>query len=637
MKKFFTLLLVLTGLMFSYADETDDEINAYLLRQSNLLFKQYVESNGTVDNPQWEDAISSAFTRIIINSGESSFNAVYAIIDDSTFNAACFPGGQFIINRGTLEIFDNIIEKQLSSKKGADISELRENLIAPVIAHELGHYYNKHQFRSYRKLIELASTSPEDMAPVRIQYSIANEYEADYTGYMLLKKAGYDPGLMIVTLEIINTLHQEDLQKGGGLELNQYFQDHPSPHKRLAKFAGNRQEYHQLAAELEKAFDDVQMGIRLERAIEFLEKSGRKFPGNIYISKERAVALHKLWLSTVPVSEQRLKGIIDTPPFRDEMVFKPERGLRRGTEVPGNRKYYEKAYEAYMKIYKKAADPAFDSNFALLLAYSPDSEKRKMALELSYKAAKDSERIDLASNYAVVIFLSGEREHSLQIMGVIASKIDSNYQFLVSQATINPKYLAEIQNLQQNLAVATGLNSSYVIDEFTPLLNLALMLNYSGISKESGVVAERYLADYENDSNWAKHLSAVTKIAVKTTEKKYLAVDGIRVSDTIKTVLDKWGKSDGYFSVSPGEELWSYGSRGVKLSIENDRVKKITLDSRNSVKTENGIGVGSSRSFIEKIAGRHKAVKSGYYIYKGEQDFAVIYSKNTAKAVLLFQ
>jgi predicted Zn-dependent protease len=106
MQKLLTLLLVFCGLSMSYGDVTDDEIESYILRQSNIALKQYISSHGTVDVPVWDEAISSAFTKLITNSGESSFNAVYAIINDSDFNAGCLPGGQFIINKGALELFD---------------------------------------------------------------------------------------------------------------------------------------------------------------------------------------------------------------------------------------------------------------------------------------------------------------------------------------------------------------------------------------------------------------------------------------------------------------------------------------------------------------------------------------------------
>ena len=44
-----------------------------------------------------------------------------------------------------------------------------------------------------------------------------------------------DHGESLENLEIMNIINQESM-KGGGVNANQYFLDHPSPHKRLAKF-----------------------------------------------------------------------------------------------------------------------------------------------------------------------------------------------------------------------------------------------------------------------------------------------------------------------------------------------------------------------------------------------------------------
>jgi len=433
----------------------------------------------------------------------------------------------------------------------------------------------------------------------------------------------------------MNTLYQDDLNKTTTINANQYFQTHPSPHKRLAKMTGSKQEYHKFASELEKAFDDVQIGINLDAAVTFLAKADKKFPGNLYIKKEKAVALHKLWLTTVSIEEQKLRGIIDSPAFKDDMVYKAERGMTKGIEVPGNMEYYDKAQTAYMNIYKQTADPGFFSNLALLLAYSPDQGHRKLALELSYKAAAETNRIDLASNYAVVLYLTGDRAKSLEIISVVATAFDTSYQSFIDKSSTDPAYFTYIQGLKKNLSVAGQLESSYVINDFTPLLNYALIAGYTGKKDAAKTAAQRYLTAYEKESKWAKYASKLTGVVVKDPVKKFLAVDGVKVTDTIKQVLDKWGKTENIIEVQPGRELWSYAGRNVKLSIVDGMVEMIALDSYKSKKIENGIGVGSSRTNIEKIMGKHNCIKSGYYVYNGSQNLAVQYVKDVAREVYL--
>jgi len=174
-----------------------------------------------------------------------------------------------------------------------------------------------------------------------------------------------------------------------------------------------------------------------------------------------------------------------------------------------------------------------------------------------------------------------------------------------------------------------------VIGDFTPLLNYALMAGYAGKKDAAKAAAERYLSAYEKDSKWAKHVSKTTGVVVKDPVRKFLAVDGVKVSDTIQQVLEKWGKTEDKIPVQPGEELWSYSGRNVKLTIVDGTVGMITLDSYKSKKAENGIGVGTTRGKIEKILGKHNCIKSGYYVYNGSQTIAVQYVKDVARTVYL--
>lgn len=635
MKKlvFITILFLLISPVF--AGDADDEIYSYILRQSRIYYEHYLNKKGTFRDSQWEEAITAAFMKLSSASGERGFDATCALINDDTFNAACFPGGQFVINKGALRIMDEIIKNRKNPDKSKNIQEQREELIAPLIAHELGHHYNRHQFKAFKQMMEFLESSNDDIELKSLRYSVANEYEADYTGYILMNKAGYDTDLMLELLELMNTLYQEDLKNAGRIETNQYFQTHPSPHKRIARFKSNRQEYHQTASELEKAFDDVHVGINLDRAVDYLENAEKKFPGNLYIKKERAVALHKLWLATVPIDEQKLKGIIDSPAFRDDMIYKTERSQGKGAEIPGDKVIYEKSLEAYMNIYKNTSDPGFYSNMALLLVYSPEEDRKKLAVELAYNAAVLTKRIDLASNFAVILYLIGEKEKCRDIMYSVAVTYDNQYQNLMDKASYNADYALYIQSLRKNVSVAGELNSSYVIDDFTPLLNLALISGYSGNKELARSAAVRYLTAYENGSKWAQYMSNIAGVEIKRDEKQYLAVDGVKVLDTIQQLLNKWGKADAVFPVTTTEELWNYRSRDVKVSIVDGRILQITLDSRKSRKIENGIGVGSTRKEVEKLLGKHSCIKNGYYVYTGKQDIAIIYVRNMARTVLL--
>jgi len=619
------------------ADVKENEIQNYIERQSKTSFDDYVKARGTVSNPEWEEVLRTLFSKLTFNSGEKEFKITIAIVNDPSFNAMCFGGGgQFVVNSGALQMFDEMINSR-SDRAALNMQRERELLMAPVAAHELGHYYNRHYYKVLKKYMEFTKSKENNFTFEQLQYSIANEYEADYTGWLLLQKAKYNPDLMATLLEMLNEKQQAEMAKTSTIGFNQYFLTHPSPHKRLAKIQGSRQEYHKIAAEMEQVFDDVQIGINLERSVDFLDKAIKNSPGNLYLKKERAVALHKLWLTTVPLSEQQLRGILDAPSFRDEMLG--GKGTRaKGAAIPGNEQYYKNALAAYKSIISETADYGFASNFALLLIYSPDENDKKAAVQIAAYCAQSVNSIPIYSNCAVVFYLYGDKVTAMNVISQVASYYDSRYQAVKVNAQTNGDYLAFLQDMQKNLSVAEKLNRNYVIDDFTPLLNYSLMLYYAGDKTTAKSVVQKYLTEYENRSDWALYISKLTDVKIPAAPaKKYVAFQGIRVNDSMQTVLASWGKADRIYTIEQGEERWYYDKEGVSLSISSGIVMMIIFESSDGGRPDNGIVVGSSRNQIEKIAGKHTSERGGYFIYEGPQNIAVVYSNDIATIVILFQ
>jgi hypothetical protein len=104
------LLLVLSPLAAQTTDP-DRELWAYIQRQSAIWFQSYITEHGEVDPGSWQEPLETAFLRLANNSGQPGFSISYAVLQDKDFNAACFPGGQFIIHQGALRMLDQIIEQ----------------------------------------------------------------------------------------------------------------------------------------------------------------------------------------------------------------------------------------------------------------------------------------------------------------------------------------------------------------------------------------------------------------------------------------------------------------------------------------------------------------------------------------------
>ena len=105
----FLAAALLSFISIASADVKEEEIQAYIARQTGIMFNDYIRSRGVVSSPEWEAVVLAVFTRLTENSGESAFTLTVKIVKDPSFNAMCFGGGQFVVNSGTLEFFDAVI------------------------------------------------------------------------------------------------------------------------------------------------------------------------------------------------------------------------------------------------------------------------------------------------------------------------------------------------------------------------------------------------------------------------------------------------------------------------------------------------------------------------------------------------
>ncbi len=619
----------------------DSELWDHLQRRSAVHFERYVKSRGgCVDSGVWRGPIESAFRRLIIASGNPPFNLNYCVVSDNTFNAAAFPGGQFFINRGILMILEQECLKEMaldgSAGKKRGIGWYRERHIAPILAHELAHYYNRHMFFSIKKEWSYAGTGARDISIDMIKYTQKNELDADYTGYLYLQRAGYEPRYMIQMLNLLNLMRQDCLarRKCGA---NSYLDSHPSPHERLSKLKHQGQSLHEWAFRMEQTFTDIQTGRHLRECVKSLENSLKKLPENLHLQKAYAVALHKLWLSTVSPQAQKLRAVIDMPSFRDSMVLKDEL-TRRGVKkvIPGNQEYYFKAMEAYERVYQRAMDSSFLSNYGVLLCYSNNPAEEKMGLELTYKAVSITPALSHMSNYALALYLTGDTARAKAILQGMAVRLDVMFTSALGKAEKDPKIKARLDQMKEYVKKMQQLNPEYVHGEYTPILNLALLMHYEGESQKARGLAAEYFKSYDSSSSWARYLSEMTETPLpKSAEKKYMAVAGVRVGDSLKFVLKTWGKPSIKITDSAGNEIWYYKSLDIKLCLDSGMVVRMDLNSPISPKAEGVLGVGMPKERIEKVLGPHKYIADTFFIYEGPQRTAVLYVLGVAQAIIL--
>ena len=158
----------------------------------------------------------------------------FLVLDSDEINAFATPSGLIFITRGMLKLTRN------------------EDMLAAVLAHEIGHIVNKHGLKAIKQsritsaLGKIAVTAGETLGGEELAsltadfkdsigditgtlitsgYSRANEYDADRQAVKILSRFGYDPGALIDLLEEMD----KQLVPGG----KDFAKTHPDPQKRI--------------------------------------------------------------------------------------------------------------------------------------------------------------------------------------------------------------------------------------------------------------------------------------------------------------------------------------------------------------------------------------------------------------------
>lgn len=238
------------------------------------------------DDAEAADYINSLGNRLVLRGSDTRQEFEFFLIQDNQINAFALPGGFVGVNTGLL------------------LSAQSESEVASVLAHEIAHVTQHHiarlidqqkqsQFMSIAALAVaiLAARSNSDLAGAavtfgqagvvqsQLNFTRANEQEADRLGLQILEKSGYDPHAMPVFFERLQRATR--LSEGGAPS---YLRTHPLTYERIADIQNRAEKlpYRQvpdslafqlIRAKLKASFDPPR------EAIEFFEQSlgERKF------------------------------------------------------------------------------------------------------------------------------------------------------------------------------------------------------------------------------------------------------------------------------------------------------------------------------------------------------------------------
>lgn len=189
-------------------------------------------------------AVNDLFSNKKYKDRIKNMNWEFNLVDNSTVNAWCMPGGKIVFYTGILPYTQD------------------ENGIAVVMGHEMAHAIAKHgnERMSQQLAIILGSVTldialqqhPEETREIfkslygisstlgALAYSRKHEYEADKIGLVIMAKAGYDPHKAIE--------FWERMSKSSNSYIPQFLSTHPSDENRIKemkKFLPEALKYYQ--------------------------------------------------------------------------------------------------------------------------------------------------------------------------------------------------------------------------------------------------------------------------------------------------------------------------------------------------------------------------------------------------------
>lgn len=338
------------------------------LQIGRSIFRSLVDTERVMTDPEIQEYVQDVGMKLASQAQDGDFRFTFFVVNDPAINAFALPGGYVGIHSGLL----------LATKS--------ESELAGVLAHEISHVTQRHISRAVfanqrSSILTMAAmlgaillgavggsgdaitgaiaTAQGVAAQQQINFTRANEYEADQVGVGVLAAAGFDPMGMPAFFETL-------ARQTGPLasQAPEFLRTHPVTVNRIA-------ETRERAATLPRpdvrdavGYSIARARVRVlssptpEKALEYFlgEKQDPKQAGDIGI--EYGIALVRMELGQYREARELFKGLLATNPG----VIPFHTGLAGAELALGNR-------EAALNDYEKAMD-LFPRNTPLTVRYA---------------------------------------------------------------------------------------------------------------------------------------------------------------------------------------------------------------------------------------------------------------------------
>jgi len=252
------------------------QIGASIMRQINA-------SGMVITDPQVTEYVNEIGSRVASFANNGDYHFTFFVLNDPTINAFALPGGYIGVHTGLLEATRN------------------EDELAGVLAHEIAHVMQRHIARAVtaNKRQSILSTAimlgamvagalggvdgnamqgaiavaQGTSAQARINFTRANEHEADRVGMHALAEAGFDPDGMASFFEVISRSTAPIESR-----VPEFLRTHPVSSSRIAEARSRARSYPQTQTEDSTNYGIVRARLVVARydqpaeAVEFLER-----------------------------------------------------------------------------------------------------------------------------------------------------------------------------------------------------------------------------------------------------------------------------------------------------------------------------------------------------------------------------
>ncbi len=198
-----------------------------------FLDRMLSQSGGESRDPAARALVERTARRLSESAGDAMPAIEYRVVRTRTPNAFAVGGHYICVTEGLIDLVDR-----------------REDLLAAVLAHELGHILHGHAARKLKEnafmagawiLLAVVLRSPMLTQASRLartlalsNFSQSKEHEADAAALWLLDWADYDPARLATALRAIDAWHQENGGSGPAM-LTRFFSSHPPVADRVAR------------------------------------------------------------------------------------------------------------------------------------------------------------------------------------------------------------------------------------------------------------------------------------------------------------------------------------------------------------------------------------------------------------------